>query len=85
MMVPTISALSKGRATELSRPNDEGFFEEAALLQILEQGANGLVYRTSVLGMPVSQLSMLIPTVARTTWASKLDKANTALHQTASG
>src|SRR5262245_10309788 len=43
MMVTAISPLSTWRAAELGPPHDQGFIEQAAPLQILEQSGNRLI------------------------------------------
>ena len=54
MVVSAITALCKWGTTKLACPNDKGFFQKAALLQVLEQGADGLIHGSRVLGMTVS-------------------------------
>ena len=62
-MIAAIGALRGRSTTELAAPEDESVFEKSPRLEIGQEGGNGLVYLSGVLGMVAFQVFVLIPLI----------------------
>src|SRR5262249_26544030 len=79
VVITPIATLAHRRASELPAPDDQGFFEEAALLQVLQQARDGTVALTAELGVILFKVAMGVPLAAGS--HVKLDEADTPLPQ----
>ena len=75
------AAFTEWGATELSSPDDQRLVEETALLQVLDQGGDGLVHRSALVRQSISQTgrcpgSMVVPAPVE-----ELHEANPLLDQ----
>src|SRR5690606_25926684 len=53
--------LAPRRATEFARPEHERIFEEAALLEILDQAGDGAIHRRAASAQGVADVAVMIP------------------------
>ena len=61
MVAAVVAALDHRRAAELAAPDDQRLVEQAALLEVLDQGGAGLVGVVAVLLEVVDQVAVLVP------------------------
>jgi len=77
-------ALKEGHASELSAPNDQSVIEQAAALQVMDQGGGGLVHDLRLHGMGLENIAMRIPIgdavpSGRITAIEKLERTRTRI------
>src|SRR5262249_39151894 len=86
MMIATVAALGAGRAAELGPPDDDGLIKQAALLEVLEQAADGPVHLAAQGGVAALEIAVGVPGAGAAVAAVEdLHEADAALHQSASG
>src|SRR6266853_1885016 len=85
VMVAAYTALRNRHASELAMPQHQGFVEQPAALQIRDDPGDRFVYPARVLRMIGDDIGVGVPGVFDTDIGAthELDKAHTALHQTA--
>ena len=76
-MIAAIRALCRGCAAELSAPQHQRVFQQAALLKVLEQPGDGLVHFERVAFVVALQVGVLIPLERM----AHLDEAHAALRK----
>jgi len=80
-MIVVIAAgrsFGRRRAAELAAPEDEGVFEQAAILQVLDEGGDRLIHRASVVAM-VGDGAVIVPRLAGA--GKDLHRAHAALDE----
>src|SRR5207249_11931669 len=74
----------RGLAAKLAAPDYQCFIEQAAPLEVLEKGRDGLVGAAGVVGVVADQVAVSVPVVVVVGAARvKLNEANAALNQAA--
>jgi hypothetical protein len=71
-------ALAVGRATEFAAPDDEGFVEEAALLEVGDEGGGSLIGFLAFLAEAAGQTAVVVPVAV-----AELDEADAAFGEAA--
>ena len=79
VMVSAISVFADGGASEFSTPDDEGFFQEAAIFEVGEEGGDGLVDVFGEVGSGFVVISVSIPGLPVT--IVNLDEADSVFSQ----
>src|SRR6185436_10307299 len=85
-MIAAFAALAAGHASEFSRPDNNGIFQQPAGLQIFDQRCRGFIHAAGHLEMVFGEVFMAVPIPARETIVSavpNLDETNTAFKQSA--
>src|SRR5690242_1137163 len=84
MMIATVAALGAGRAAELGPPDNHGLIEQAALLEVLDQAADGPVHLAAQRGVAALEIAVRVPGAGATVAAVEdLYEADAALHEPA--
>ena len=65
VVAAVVAALHHRSAAELAAPDDEGVFEQASHLQILEKGPNGPVGNFSLIQIAESQVSYVLQLIGQ--------------------
>jgi hypothetical protein len=81
VMIPPLRAFFPGCAAELGTPDDDRFVEQAALFEIFEQRADGLIDLLAQAAMVVLEIGVGVPPAATAAAVIKLHEPHTALHQ----
>src|SRR5262249_51594531 len=61
MVIAAVAALRAWRSAKLGAPDDNRFIQQAAALQVLEQGRDGLIDLSAKPAMPIAQVAMRVP------------------------
>ena len=83
VVVAAIGALGKRRPPEFTAPDHECGVEHPTVLEIPDQGRDGLIDRPRVVGMPLAELVVLIPAIGIDRWAGELHEPHSPLHHPA--
>ncbi len=81
VLAPEIGLLHGG-AAKFAGPDDEGFIQHAGLLQVIQQGSDGLVHDCGVLVVIFLEMLMGVPAVL-VIHVVELDETDAALHEAA--
>jgi hypothetical protein len=76
VVAAVVAALDHRRAAEFAAPDDQRVVEQAALLEILDQGGAGLVGVLAVAGEVLLEVAVLVPR-----FVEELHEADAALDQ----
>ena len=79
IVVASVAALEGGGAAEFAAPDDEGFFEETARLEVGEEAGDGAIDFRGEAGMIIGEIFVLIPIRM-----SDLDEADTTFTEATS-
>ena len=71
VVIPAVVLFDMWSTAKLPAPDDECFLKHAALLEILEQGGEGLVSSQAVLGEVAAEAAVLVPVAV-----TEFDKAH---------
>ena len=80
-MVAAVAAFGDGRAAELAAPDDGGFVEQAAALEVADQGGGGLVHVGAAAAEVLVDAAVIVPRLAGA--VVDVDGAHAALDQAA--
>ena len=75
------AAFAEGRAAKLAAPDDEGVVEQAALLEVLDQGRRGLVRLRHLLGEAIADVFGGIRAVEVPAPVEEVDEADALLNE----
>src|SRR5262245_4713120 len=81
MMIAPVASLRSGRSAEFRREHDQGLIQQAPAVEILKQGADGLIHRQRIAGMIGAEPAVCVPRSRPAGAMLDLDEAHASLHQ----
>src|SRR5262245_48445230 len=83
MMIASVASLRSRRSAEFRREHDQGFIQQAPTVEILKQGADGLIHRQRIAAMIGAESTVCVPRSRPAGAMLDLDEAHAPLHQPA--